>query len=214
MSPTFGCLVSMFCEATEINETPVRRQNRFLKFRTLFLGPSHNAVSNLDQKNKPKVKSRGKYVTQEVSRKELLKVLGQSVWPKDNKRVKLSVLLTAGCLFASKGLNMLVPFTFKFIVDALNDANLTKTGETLLSLECPKDWVLAAVIGYAAMRIGTSVFQESRNAIFSFVAQSSMQKVAGDVFSSLHRSDKAFIHDNSPAGLCDDISRGTKYVCF
>lgn len=61
-----------------------------------------------------------------------------------------------------------------------------------------------------AARIGSTVFQELRNAIFANVAQKAIRKLARNVFYHLHQLDLNFHLSRQTGGLSRAIDRGTK----
>ena len=61
-----------------------------------------------------------------------------------------------------------------------------------------------------AARIGATIFQEFRNAIFANVAQKAIRKVARNVFYHLHQLDLNFHLSRQTGGLSRAIDRGTK----
>lgn len=61
-------------------------------------------------------------------------------------------------------------------------------------------------------RIGATVFQELRNAIFANVAQKAIRQVARNVFCHLHQLDLNFHLSRQTGGLSRAIDRGTKFV--
>lgn len=65
-----------------------------------------------------------------------------------------------------------------------------------------------------ATRIGATVFQELRNAVFASVAQKAIRKVASNVFEHLLRLDLNFHLSRQTGGLTRAIDRGTKGISF
>lgn len=120
---------------------------------------------------------------------------------------------------------MEVPFYFKNIVDSMNVDFATLGGtaytvagsmiiactETLLS-QLIKPSLLNSIDG--ATRIGATLFQELRNAVFASVAQKAIRKVARNVFDHLLRLDLNFHLSRQTGGLTRAIDRGTKGISF
>ena len=71
-----------------------------------------------------------------------------------------------------------------------------------------------SIFAYGATRIGATVFQEFRNAVFARVAQNAIRKVAGRVFDHLLRLDLGFHLARQTGGLTRAIDRGTKGISF
>jgi ABC transporter ATM len=63
-------------------------------------------------------------------------------------------------------------------------------------------------------RIGATLFQELRNAVFASVAQKAIRKVALNVFEHLLRLDLSFHLSRQTGGLIRAIDRGTKGISF
>lgn len=63
-------------------------------------------------------------------------------------------------------------------------------------------------------RIGATLFQEFRNAIFANVAQTAIRRVACNVFGHLLRLDLNFHLNKQTGGLTRAIDRGTKGISF
>lgn len=65
-----------------------------------------------------------------------------------------------------------------------------------------------------ATRIGATVFQELRNAVFASVAQKAIRQVACNVFEHLLKLDLRFHLSRQTGGLSRAIDRGTKGISF
>jgi ABC transporter ATM len=70
------------------------------------------------------------------------------------------------------------------------------------------------IIAYGATRIGATLFQELRNAVFASVAQKAIRRVARNVFEHLLRLDLNFHLSRQTGGLTRAIDRGTKGISF
>jgi ATP-binding cassette, subfamily B (MDR/TAP), member 7 len=77
-------------------------------------------------------------------------------------------------------------------------------------------WTVAGsiVVAYGATRIGATLFQELRNAVFASVAQKAIRRVAGSVYEHLLRLDLNFHLSRQTGGLTRAIDRGTKGISF
>lgn len=137
----------------------------------------------------------------------IIKEMSQYLWPKDSFGTKLRVGLAVSLLIGSKVLNVQVPFYFKSIVDAMN-IDVASTGGTAITIAG------TMILAYGATRIGATVFQELRNAVFASVAQKAIRKVARDVFDHLLRLDLSFHLSKQTGGLTRAIDRGTKGISF
>lgn len=137
----------------------------------------------------------------------IIKEMSQYLWPKDSLGTKMRVGLAVSLLIGAKVLNVQVPFYFKSIVDSMN-IDFASTGGTAATIAG------SVILAYGATRIGATVFQELRNAVFASVAQKAIRKVARDVFDHLLRLDLSFHLSKQTGGLTRAIDRGTKGISF
>ncbi|KAL7270766.1 Iron-sulfur clusters transporter atm1, mitochondrial [Rhizina undulata] len=137
----------------------------------------------------------------------IIKEMSKYLWPKNNLGVKVRVGLSVGLLVGAKILNVQVPFFFKTIVDSMNIDFLALGGTV---------WLAAGsiILAYGLARVGATVFQEIRNAVFATVAQKAIRKVACNVFEHLLRLDLNFHLSRQTGGLSRAIDRGTKGISF
>ncbi|KAM3429896.1 hypothetical protein NHJ13734_007967 [Beauveria thailandica] len=137
----------------------------------------------------------------------IMKEMSRYLWPKDNLGTKLRVSLAVALLIGAKVLNVQVPFYFKSIVDSMN-IDVAAVGGTATTVAG------AMILAYGASRVGATVFQELRNAVFASVAQKAIRSVARNVFDHLLRLDLAFHLSKQTGGLTRAIDRGTKGISF
>ncbi|KAI9738337.1 MAG: Iron-sulfur clusters transporter atm1, mitochondrial [Cirrosporium novae-zelandiae] len=137
----------------------------------------------------------------------IMKEMARYLWPKNDWPTKLRVGTALGFLVGAKILNVNVPFYFKNIVDSMN-IDFMAVGGTA--------WTVAGamIIAYGTTRIGATVFQELRNAVFAKVAQQAIRKVARNVFDHLLRLDLAFHLSRQTGGLTRALDRGTKGISY
>ncbi|PHH89959.1 hypothetical protein CDD83_4849 [Cordyceps sp. RAO-2017] len=137
----------------------------------------------------------------------IMKEMSRYLWPKDNFGTKFRVGLAVVLLVGAKVLNVQVPFYFKSIVDSMN-IDIAAVGGTATTIAG------SMIIAYGATRIGATLFQELRNAVFASVAQKAIRRVAGNVFEHLLRLDLSFHLSKQTGGLTRAIDRGTKGISF
>ncbi|KAI8626149.1 P-loop containing nucleoside triphosphate hydrolase protein [Xylariaceae sp. FL1651] len=139
----------------------------------------------------------------------IMKEMAHYLWPKGKGSMdtKLRVSLAVVLLVGAKVLNVQVPFYFKNIVDAMN-IDVGVTGGTAATIAG------SMILAYGATRIGATVFQELRNAVFASVAQKAIRRVACNVFDHLLRLDLNFHLSKQTGGLTRAIDRGTKGISF
>ncbi|EXJ94640.1 iron-sulfur clusters transporter atm1, mitochondrial [Capronia coronata CBS 617.96] len=137
----------------------------------------------------------------------IMKEMVQYLWPKGDWGTKLRVSTALGLLVSAKILNVNVPFYFKNIVDSMNIDFLAVGGTA---------WTVAGsmIVAYGVTRIGATLFQELRNAVFASVAQKAIRNVARNVFQHLLRLDLNFHLSRQTGGLTRALDRGTKGISF
>ncbi|KAI3384341.1 hypothetical protein SNEBB_001584 [Seison nebaliae] len=148
----------------------------------------------------------------DISKRELLALIGEFIWPADQPKIRRRVMAAVALLFSSKALTVSVPFLFKYIVDG-------HTNREMLEMMQHADNVLfttgsALIIGYGIARVSAQGFNELRNAIFGVVAQSSIRTIARRLFLHLHNLDLNFHLSKQTGGLSKAIDRGTRGISF
>ncbi|RSL68237.1 Iron-sulfur clusters transporter ATM1, mitochondrial [Fusarium sp. AF-6] len=137
----------------------------------------------------------------------IMKEMSRYLWPKDDLSTKVRVGLAVSLLIGAKVMNVQVPFYFKSIVDSMN-IDIAAVGGTATTVAG------TMILAYGATRIGATVFQEVRNAVFASVAQKAIRRVAGNVFEHLLRLDLTFHLSKQTGGLTRALDRGTKGISF
>ncbi|GFR85490.1 iron-sulfur clusters transporter ATM1, mitochondrial [Elysia marginata] len=148
----------------------------------------------------------------DVSTQYMIKSMLSYIWPKNNIRFRIRVVIALSLLVVAKALSVTVPFFFKYGVDYLN-------GKTdLFGLADPGNAVftvaMTIMIAYGLARTGAALFNELRNAVFAKVAHSSIRKVAKNVFLHLHSMDLNFHLSRQTGALSKAIDRGTRGINF
>lgn len=137
----------------------------------------------------------------------IMKEMARYLWPKDSFGTRARVAIAVALLVGSKVLNVQVPFYFKSIVDSMN-IDFAAVGGTATTVAG------SMILAYGVTRIGATVFQEVRNAVFASVAQKAIRRVACNVFDHLLRLDLNFHLTKQTGGLTRAIDRGTKGISF
>ena len=115
------------------------------------------------------------------------------------------VILAVGMLILAKVATVTTPIALKYIIDYLDQ----NRGLDMLL------WMpLMLVLAYCALRFGSTLFSELRDAIFARVAERAMRRVSQRVFRHLHQRELAFHLDRKTGGLARDIERGTTGISF
>ncbi|XP_030620739.1 iron-sulfur clusters transporter ABCB7, mitochondrial isoform X2 [Chanos chanos] len=154
-----------------------------------------------------------KNVLKEVNSAKILSAMLSYVWPKDRPDLRARVAISLGLLAGAKITNVMVPFMFKYAVDGLNQMsghmlNLNDAPNTVATM------ATAVLIGYGVSRAGAALFNELRNAVFGKVAQSSIRRIAKNVFLHLHNLDLGFHLSRQTGALSKAIDRGTRGISF
>ena len=104
-------------------------------------------------------------------------------------------------LILSKSANVAIPLVLKDIIDSLNASN----GQQLVL-------PIALLLAYGALRMGSSLFNELRDAIFARVRHGAMSKVSKHVLAHLHQLSLRFHLDRKTGAITRDVDRGTRAV--
>jgi ATP-binding cassette subfamily B protein len=110
-------------------------------------------------------------------------------------------LFALGCLVLAKLANVGIPLVLKGIVDSLD-----KGEQTLLVLP------LFLLLGYGALRLGSSLFNELRDAVFARVRYRAMRNLSNKVLSHLHELSLRFHLERKTGAISRDLERGTRSV--
>ncbi|QEY58977.1 ABC transporter ATP-binding protein/permease [Pseudomonas sp. C27(2019)] len=115
------------------------------------------------------------------------------------------VVLAVTMLILAKVATVSTPIALKYIIDYLDQ---NRGADMLL-------WFpFMLVLAYGALRFGSTLFSEMRDAIFARVAERAMRRVSLRVFRHLHNRELAFHLDRKTGGLARDIERGTNGISF
>jgi ATP-binding cassette subfamily B protein len=98
--------------------------------------------------------------------------------------------------------NVGVPLVLKEIIDALDRPRAMMVLPVLL------------LAGYGALRLGSTLFGELRDAIFAKVTQRAIRRVAINVFDHLHALSLRFHLQRQTGGVSRDIERGSRGISF
>jgi len=110
------------------------------------------------------------------------------------------VALALAALVLAKVANVGIPLVLKEIVDALDQNDI--------ALALP----LAFLLGYGALRLASSLFNEMRDSVFARVRHGAMRKVSIRVLEHLHSLSLRFHLERKTGGISRDIERGTRSV--
>jgi len=117
---------------------------------------------------------------------------------------KWRVLVALSCLICAKLANVGVPLVLKALVDHMSLS--PSRPQALLALP------LGLLIGYGALRLGTTLFTELREFIFAKVTQRAVRTIALQAFRHLHALSLRFHLNRQTGGMSRDIERGTRGI--
>ena len=124
------------------------------------------------------------------------------LWPAGEPALKARIVGALGLVLLSKLVQVYgAPFALQGAVDAM--APGSRTAASL---------VIALVVGYAAARLGTTLFDNLRNAVFERVGQDATRRLAAQVFRHLHNLSLDFHLSRRTGAVTKVVERGTKSI--
>ena len=136
----------------------------------------------------------------------VLKALAPHVWPHDRPDLQRRVALSLGLMLAAKLVTVAMPYTFKWVTDALVAASggtLPPSGAFWL-IGVP---VLATLV-YGLTRIAMVVLTQAREGLFAKIAMHAVRKLALSTFEHMHRLSLRFHLEKKTGGLTRVLERG------
>ena len=124
------------------------------------------------------------------------------LWPSDAPGMKLRVAGAMLLVLMSKLVQVYgAPFALQGAVDGM--ATLPRS---------PAMLVVLLVVGYAAARFGTTLFDNLRNTVFERVGQEATRRLASQVFRHLHDLSLRFHLERRTGAVTKVVERGTKSI--
>jgi ATP-binding cassette subfamily B protein len=124
------------------------------------------------------------------------------LWPAGQPKLKARIVVAMLLVIASKLVQVFgAAFTLKYAVDRM--AGNDRGALTL---------VVLLVVGYAASRFGTTLFDNLRNAVFERVGQDASRRLAAQVFRHLHALSLDFHLSRRTGAVTKVVERGTKSI--
>jgi ATP-binding cassette subfamily B protein len=124
------------------------------------------------------------------------------LWPADAPGLRARIVVALGFVVLSKLVQVYgAPFALQGAVDRMASG--------------PRDavsLVVLLVIGYAAARLGATVFDNIRNTVFERVGQDATQRLAAAVFRHLHALSLRFHLERRTGAVTKVVERGTKSI--
>ena len=143
------------------------------------------------------------------------------------------VLISISLMIAGKGVTIATPYVFKSLIDTLplytnslsDNTTSTTTDLAIQSSIIPQSIIDTTILGipalpailllsYGTSRTLSSLFQESRNAIFANVAQSAIRSVGRSTFDHVHKLDLSYHLNKNTGSLSRIIERGNRSISF
>src|SRR5436309_3385759 len=129
------------------------------------------------------------------------------IWPGDRTDLKMRVVWSMVLLLAAKLATLIVPFTFKWAIDALNG-----TGSAPVEASNWTLWLIASPLlmtaSYGAVRVLMAVLTQFRDGIFARVAMHAVRKLAYITFVHMHELSLRFHLARKTGGLTRVLERG------
>ena len=128
------------------------------------------------------------------------------LWPQSRPDLRMRVIWAFLAMVLGVGLNILVPYTFKWATNGLAGHGGYKTGLGALDLMIAAPLVM--IIAYGVARLMFNVFNQIRDALFSAVGQHAVRGLANRAFVHLHQLSLRFHLKRRTGGLSRVIERG------
>ena len=124
------------------------------------------------------------------------------LWPAGEPGMKLRVAGAMALVVCSKLVQVYgAPFALQGAVDAMAPGSRS-----------PLTLVVLLVIGYAAARFGSTLFDNLRNTVFESVGQEATRRLAARVFRHLHQLSLRFHLERRTGAVTKVVERGTKSI--
>jgi ATP-binding cassette subfamily B protein len=138
-----------------------------------------------------------------------LKSLLPNLWPAGRWDLRARVLVAMACLILAKVATVMMPFFYKWAVDAL----APKVGQGAAApVVIAVGLAVSMLIAYGVARIFMQAFAQLRDAIFARVTAHAIRNVAGGTFRHLHALSLRFHLERKTGGLTRIIERGTRGI--
>lgn len=130
------------------------------------------------------------------------------IWPSDRADLKRRIYLSLGLMLLAKAVTLAVPYSFKWVTDALADGLSGSSNIAPWLYASP----LALAVLYGGIRIGMTVFTQMRDAVFAAVAMNAVRRLSRDVFEHLHNLSMRFHLERKTGGLTRVLERGRNSI--
>jgi ABC-type transport system involved in Fe-S cluster assembly fused permease/ATPase subunit len=128
------------------------------------------------------------------------------LWPSDAPGMKLRVAGAMALVIASKLVQVYgAPFALQGAIDGMagGSGGIART---------PVSLAVLLILGYAAARFGSTLFDNLRNTVFERVGQEATRRLAARVFRHLHQLSLRFHLERRTGAVTKVVERGTKSI--
>ncbi len=125
------------------------------------------------------------------------------LWPRNNRELRIRIVIAMTLVLAGKAVTLALPFAYKGAVDAMSGQGAVSEGTRV---------AFALVAAYALGRFTSIAFDNLRNIAFERVGQVATLHLAEDVFHRLHRLSLRFHLARRTGEVTKIIERGTKSI--
>ena len=122
------------------------------------------------------------------------------LWPKNATELRVRVVIAMVLVLAGKAIGLLVPYSLKWVVDAMAAPSTAVTPIVML------------VFAYAGARFGGILSDNLRNAVFEKVGQDAGRRLAARMFRHVHNLSLRFHLERRTGSLSKIVERGTKSI--
>ncbi len=122
------------------------------------------------------------------------------LWPTNATELRVRVVVAMVLVLAGKAIGLLVPYSLKWVVDAMAAPTTVVTPIVLL------------VMAYAGARFGGILSDNLRNAVFEKVGQDAGRRLAARMFRHVHNLSLRFHLERRTGSLSKIVERGTKSI--
>ncbi|WP_294198006.1 ABC transporter ATP-binding protein/permease [uncultured Sphingomonas sp.] len=123
------------------------------------------------------------------------------LWPADSPGMKLRVSGALALVVLSKLVQVYgAPFALQGAIDGMGVRTT------------PVSFVILLIVGYAAARFGSTLFDNLRNTVFERVGQEATRRLAARVFRHLHQLSLRFHLERRTGAVTKVVERGTKSI--
>jgi ABC-type transport system involved in Fe-S cluster assembly fused permease/ATPase subunit len=143
----------------------------------------------------PRDDSLGELSSSRRSFARVIRLLGHYIWHPQARMFRPRIALAFLFLTASKGLAVMVPFCFKYVVDRLNARTLPEL-------------VMFSLVLYGGCRMGAQICAELKDMAFARLTQRTARIMSLEVFRHLHRLSLRFHLERKTGALTRVLERG------